>query len=350
VHLRLVLALTAVALCLVTATFWWFIDAGSPARDTPARPVAIVCPDGGKLVSPFCRWYSVKSPFNTPISTHATVDRNSRSMILRMMQSLGAFVIAVKRWSVPVYYAGTATRRYDVRMIESGLTAYAVPIPVDARPSAPFPPHDTDGAMAVVDPGTGCEYDFWRARRLGRSWTAGALARLAVNSSGIIKRGASARGSGVALGAGLIRPEELAAGVIRHALVFTLPAPYVKGGGPVPPATESDGDSSLAGALPEGARVQLDPSFDVSSLPHRWERTIARALQRYGMYLSDRGGGGVGLIAQNPQSYANNPYPWGTGSYAYLPSKLISRMRVLTLPAQFTPTIKILPSRCGRVG
>jgi hypothetical protein len=338
-----------VVVCLATASLWLVIDAGSPARVPPSRPVASLCPNGGKAVSPFCRWYLADSPFNMPIPAHATIDRESQSMTRRMTESLGAFVISVKRWSVPVYYAGTTTRRYDVRMTESGLTAYRVPIPLDARPSAPFPPQNTDGGMAVLDPSTGCEYDFWKARRLGRSWNARGVNRLRVDSSGIFKRGDSARGSGFALAAGLIRPEELAAGVIRHALVFTLPAPYVKGGGPVPPATESDGDSILPGALPEGARVQLDPAFDVSSLANRWERIIARALQRYGMYLSDRGGGGVGLTAQNPQSYRDNPYPWGDETYAYLPSMLISHMRVLALPRQFKPNVQILPSRCGRI-
>ena len=146
---------------------------------------------------------------------------------------------------------------------------------------------------------------------------------------------------------GLIRPEELKAGAIRHALVFSLPSQYVKGGGPVPPATESDGQSGLEGAIPEGARVQLAPSFDVKTLEHPWQRTIARALQVYGMYLADRGGGGVGLVAQNPQSYRRNPYSWGDRNYVYLPTKLISFMRILKLPPQYRPAIALQPSRCG---
>lgn len=316
----------------------------------PSRAsVASSCPHDGAAVSPSCRWYSPRSPFNTPIPAGAAVDPRSNQMVQLMTKSLGSFVIAVKRWSVPVYYAGTDAKRYDIRMTESGLTAYGVPIPANARPSAPFPPADTDGAMAVFDPSTGCEYDFWKARKLRSGlWSAALVNRIETASNGGYPRGASARGSGFALGAGLIRPEELDSGVISHALIFNLDAKYVKGGGPVYPATESDGESTVPGALPEGARVQLDPSFNVSTLKYRWQRTIARALQRYGMYLGDRGGGGVGLVAQNPQSYSGNPpYPWGDSVYAYLPSGLVSHMRVLTLPPQFTPRIKFLPSRCG---
>jgi hypothetical protein len=173
------------------------------------------------------------------------------------------------------------------------------------------------------------------------------VSRLTTDSNGIYRRGASARGSGFALGAGLIRPEELKAGAIKHALVFSLPSAYVKAGGPVHPATESDGQSTLEGAIPEGARVQLASSFNVEALTQPWERTIARALKTYGMYLADRGGGGVGLVAQNPQSYSRNPYSWGNGDYVYLPPKLISSMRVLKLPPQHLTKSRVLASRCG---
>jgi hypothetical protein len=296
-----------------------------------------------------CRWYSARSPFNTKINARGAIDLNSTAMVQRMIEA-GALSVAIKRWSVPVYYARSGTKRYRVRMSASGLTAYGVPIPASARPSAPFPPESTDGAMMVVDRRTACEYDFWEARKQSDgSWTAKGVNRTKISSDGIYDHGASARGSGFALGAGLIRPEELKAGAIKHALVFSLPSEYVKGGGPVRPATESDGQSALEGAIPEGARVQLAPSFDVKTLNHSWERTIARALQAYGMYLADRGGGGVGLVAQNPQSYSRNPYPWGDRNYVYLPTKLISSMRVLKLPPQYKPTIQIRPSRCGAI-
>lgn len=346
--MRSVLALAVVTIAIAVSLGIDATGVPSPTGLVSAR-VTNECPRGGKAVSPVCRWYLATSPFNTPIPTDAAVDPGSALMVQRMTESLGSFFIAVKRWSVPVYYAGTNTKRYNVRMTESALTAYRVPIPANARPSAPFPPEeDTDGAMVVFDPNTGCEYDFWEAaRQSDGSWTARGVSRIETNSGGIYRRGASARGSGFALGAGLIRPEELKAGAINHALAFSLPSDYVKGGGPVRPASESDGASTLDGALPEGARVQLDPSFDVSTLRYRWQQTIARALQRYGMYLGDRGGGGVGLVAQNPQSYAHNPYPWGNQDYARLPSELISRLRVLQLPRQFTPRISIVRSRCG---
>jgi hypothetical protein len=353
------IAVAAITLTMVVVSIDGSTSGGKPGVPAgprrgmsalPSRSFATVCPHAAKAASPRCRWYSPKSPFNRPIPAKAAVDPNSPLMVQRMVQSLGSLYVSVRRWSVPVYYAGPKTRRYTVPFAGSRLRAYGVPIPNDARPSAPFPPAHTDGQMLVFNPHTGCEYDFLNARRRASgAWTAVGVSRLTTNGAGLYPRGDSERGAGFALGAGLIRPEELKAGVMRHALVFVLPAQYVKGGGPVHPATESDGESSLPGALPEGARVQLDPSFDVSTLPHAWERTIARTLQVYGMYLADRGGGGVGLVAQNPQSYRRNPYPWGTATYVYLPSDLVSHMRVIQLPRQFAPNVTILPSRCGAI-
>ena len=43
-------------------------------------------------------------------------------------------------------------------------------------------------------------------------------------------------------------------------------------------------------AIPQGARIQLDPTFDVDAQPWpRWEKVLARALQKYGAYLGDTG-------------------------------------------------------------
>jgi len=87
----------------------------------------------------------------------------------------------------------------------------------------------------------------------------------------------------------VVRVEEIARGRIDHALVFSTNNPcrddhrY--------PATKTDGDSSRADCVPEGARVQLDPSIDLDTVAlTSAERTIATALQIYGAYAVDTGG------------------------------------------------------------
>jgi hypothetical protein len=105
------------------------------------------------------------------------------------------------------------------------------------------------------------------------------------------------RGSGFPEIAGLLRPEELREGQIRHALVFT----FTKNRRAdddrrifVPPAARSDGRHIGAQYPIEGMRFQLNPAltdkdFDVWGL-NREGKAVARALQTYGMFDGDNGG------------------------------------------------------------
>jgi hypothetical protein len=253
------------------------------------------------------------------------------------------FLIASKKWSVPIYYANSATPKTTFSLTASwaaARTMSGVPIPAGAAPDP-----SGDGHMAIIDRGTGCEYDFFRAsRRSDGSWTAAWGNTLPITGSGIFPFGTSARGSGFGLGAGLITPADIAAGSINHALVFSYPS--TKAGGPISPATESDGTTTSSGAIPMGARLQLDPTLDLNSLGLTpWQRMVARALQQYGMILGDTGGG-VSLYAQNPQSMVTG-YPWGNEAYAYLPSSLTSKMRVLAMTPQFSQINDLVPTGCA---
>lgn len=102
-----------------------------------------------------------------------------------------------------------------------------------------------------------------------------------------------ARGSGMPLIAGLIRPEEIEAGEIRHALVFAAPTnrKSLLPGGPkelCSPASRTDGGHTGIDTLPMGARLQLDPELDLESLDlSREVKVIAKALQTYGMFNGD---------------------------------------------------------------
>jgi hypothetical protein len=117
------------------------------------------------------------------------------------------------------------------------------------------------------------------------SWTAGARAASSTAGNGIAGP-VSGNAAGFALAAGVIRPEEIAAGHIDHALVFT--SPYVRNSY-VAPAVHGDGRQSDANAMPMGTHIQLDPSFDISSLS-RPQRIIAQAMKDYGAFLVDSSG------------------------------------------------------------
>ena len=88
--------------------------------------------------------------------------------------------------------------------------------------------------------------------------------------------------------------------------------------------------------MPEGARVQLDPTLDLDSLGLTdYEKTIAKALQEYGMILVDDGGG-MAFYVVHPISAKNNPdggiLP--DKDYVSLENIPADKFRVLKLPEQ----------------
>ena len=248
--------------------------------------------------------------------------------------------IATKPWTNAVYYADASTPRHDVPLSEWGQKLMNVPIPANAAA-----PSDSDGGLVVIDRQTGCEYDFAQARKGpdGR-WSARLANALPLAGSGVYPFAMAPSASGFANAAGTIMPEDIQRGRIDHALAFTMR--HTKAGGPVFPATASDGWSTVAGAIPEGARIQLDPSLNLDSLGLTpWQKLIARALQEYGMYLVDTGG----ALALRAQHSVSTPfaYPWGEGTYGYMPNSLARHLRVLKLAPQFQTVYRFVPNACA---
>jgi hypothetical protein len=306
----------------------------------PPAPTTIMAPPASD------RFFAASSPLNTPIAANPAIDGNSPAMVQQLVTEANrGWAIGANEWTATIWYADATTPRHFVPLglNPTGGTGIAdVPIPANAAVTA-----DADAEMIVVDRSTRCVYDFGRAaKRSDGTWGANFVNALSLDSSGIFPHANSNSASGFSYLAGKIRPEELAAGHIDHALVFAMSA--TKAGGPVAPATGSDGRSTLPGALPEGAHVQLDPNLNLDTLGLQpWQKTIARALQQYGMFLFDTGGS-LALYAQGNLS-TSVAYPWGTADYAYMPPALAQHLRVLELPQQFDATIgwRFMPNPCA---
>ena len=224
-------------------------------------------------------------PFDrSPVGANPKVVKRSAAMIARsLLPFVGSANLANSLdWGIPIVRASVSD---PVRRVGSFRwsydRAYATPlvrIPDDARPST-----GSDHHLVVLDGGR--ELDMWVARqRPDGKWRAGARHVLARNGPLVVpKGGVGATASNIALSVGVVRPGEIAAGRIDHALAFTTPAvrrDYVA------PATHSDGRTSARDAMPMGTRIQLDPAVDISGLP-RPTRVIAQALKTYGAYLVD---------------------------------------------------------------
>jgi len=85
-------------------------------------------------------------------------------------------------------------------------------------------------------------------------------------------------------------------GHIDHAIRFILPNPRIRAHVFVHPATHAGAPRGSVDAPPMGARFRLKANFDMSKLTPA-AQVVARAMQKYGMFLSD--GGNIALTAQN---------------------------------------------------
>ena len=299
--------------------------------------------------------YRSDSPFHQKIMDNPEIDPNSAAMVARLAKyATGGLVVATDEWAIPIFYANGSTQRYDVRLTASWLPFVNdrqieylknVPIPDSAQPDPMG-----DGHMTIIDLRQGYEYDFWQMRKVNDSWQASWGNRIDLDSTGIYPNGMSSLGSGVAGAGGLIWAQELQSGIIRRKLLFTVPPQVCAAGGPVLPATESDGTSTEANTIPEGAILQLDPSIDVNDTSHgftKLEKIIAKAMQDYGVIIGDVGSSEFGVRAVSPLSYPNNPYIELTRSedtwhgFIFLRNISISDLRVLKLPPQYDPDLSV---------
>jgi hypothetical protein len=107
--------------------------------------------------------------------------------------------------------------------------------------------------------------------------------------------------------AGVITRADAQSGHIDHAVAFAIPD--TAKGKRVWPAQRTDGASTDAYALPEGARLRLDPKLDLSKLTMTpLVRMIAEAAQKYGMVIRDRTYSTNVFVTEEPHAGETNPF------------------------------------------
>jgi hypothetical protein len=249
------------------------------------------------------RPYARSSPWNTPVGRRPTYAPDGR----RRVAAIGGELTSdPTQYTYPVY---DVTRKTPVELVRihgwysnvrgDGRTlrlqrggSVRLPIPAGAASAA-----GSDSQMILVDWRSGDEWGAWKLReRSDGSWEAENGYHYNIRWSGVPPRDPSgrpfvSRGAGVPYFAGLVRPCELARRRIGHALAFAYDYPSAEY---VYPATKSDGKGTGPSAMPEGSRLQLDPRLSARRI-RAWGCkgpcfVIAKALQRYGMYVIDNSG------------------------------------------------------------
>jgi len=258
----------------------------------PVGPVNSASPrQAANSASQVAAFYSAASFWNTPIAPHAAIDRNSAGMVSYALSACASNAVLANddAWGMGYVYAGPESKLYTI-----ACTTYCAgdtivfPIPDGALPST-----GSDHHLAVIKGSQ--ELDMWEASydRKADRWSAGSRTVTSITgwgaNCGEREHCGGAVAAGFAMLGGSIRPEEIAQGHIDHALALNTPA--TKSGYIACPATNTDGASDNPDAIPQGARVQLDPAFDVDGQAWpAWEKTVAKALQTYGAYVVDTSG------------------------------------------------------------
>jgi serine/threonine-protein kinase len=147
-------------------------------------------------------------------------------------------------------------------------------------------------------------YEMWRANIQGSNFRGGCLAVWDMTQvypeSGRGDQCSSADAAGYPIAPLLFTADELAAGEVDHAIRFILPNDAIRDGvffHPATHATNAEGGGNST--VPYGAHLRLKADFDMSRLPNDATKTLARALQTYGMFLAD--GGNIALTGQSDQ-------------------------------------------------
>lgn len=146
---------------------------------------------------------------------------------------------------------------------------------------------DGDRHVLVLDKDHLRLYELWDAYpQADGSWHAGSGAVFDLRSNTLRPAGStSADAAGLPILPGLVRYDEVAAGVIDHAIRFTVQSTQH---GYVYPATHYASDKTDPNLPPMGMRVRLKASFDVTGYPPQ-ARVILQAMKTYGLILADNG-------------------------------------------------------------
>jgi AbrB family looped-hinge helix DNA binding protein len=153
-------------------------------------------------------------------------------------------------------------------------------------PASPLVEGGSDAHILLVERDECRLYELFAARRVDGTWLAGSGATWDLDSNQLRPDGwTSADAAGLPILPGLVRYDEVAAGVIAHALRFTTNQTrraYIY------PARHYASASTSSALPPMGLRVRLEATYDTSGFSPQ-ARVIAETLKRYGMILADNG-------------------------------------------------------------
>jgi hypothetical protein len=248
----------------------------SPAA--PTAPVTALTKIGG------CQVFPANNPWNENVSK-LPVNPNSAAYIASIdstKQFLHPDFGSNPTYGIPYTVVPKSQAfvpiTFDAYGDESNPGPYPVPLnaPVESG---------SDRHVLVVDTGNCHLYEMYDARQIGTGWTCASGAVFNLNSNALRPEGwTSADAAGLPILPGLALYTEVTAGVITHALRFTVQDSQ---NGWITPATHEAGSANPA-LPPMGLRLRLKASFSLAGF-HGESLVILTALKTYGMIVADNG-------------------------------------------------------------
>ena len=291
------------------------------------------------------------SPWNTDIPLDATYYGPSdlrTAQIRKTSVSSGTVVWSVNAqqdYAIPVHQATPGGPTKTIRVLDMFGSRYdeyvTIPWPAGTEPAT-----GTDKHLVILDADGVTAHEMWHCNPIGGgNYVAASYSRTRLDGSGwnlfpysmespsnphgrdpaeAVAGVGAARAVSCGLMGGLITKEDVAAGVINHAIGMAVPREFIRRGPRVYPADPTssyyDGDSSSNGDLAYSMRLALPRGLNINSLglSAQWVM-VFDAIQRKGIFLFDVGGSGgrtgsiyseypgahsFGMTLRNTQSYA----------------------------------------------
>lgn len=254
------------------------------ARHTPA-PTRAAVPAATSLTRiGGCQVFPPNNPWNQSVA-NAPVNTNSAAYIASInstRQLLHPDFGSDPTYGIPYSVVPKAQAFVPITFNAYGAESNPGPYPVPLN--APVE-SGSDRHVLVVDAGNCHLYEMYDAQQVGAGWTCASGAVFDLNSNVLRPNGwTSADAAGLPILPGLALYNEVASGVINHALRFTVDATQ---NGFIHPATHDAGLANPA-LPPMGLRLRLKASFSLAGF-HGEALVILRALKTYGMIVADNG-------------------------------------------------------------
>jgi len=247
------------------------------------------------------RAFTDTSYWNTPLPSDAPVDPASHAIISFLTHDNASPFVTFSgtgpggRWGHPIYWSKPSDPSYAIQ----NSCAFVMPAEFGfvRIPKSAHPDPGTDSDMTVYDVQRGVVYALWHAQYDPATghWSSCGGTAYYLDSNGLDGRLAQSDQPANTGHRGLppptyaVRWDEIQAGHIDHLLRINV---NTTGCAHVFPMTGDECGTRDPGAPPEGTRIRIDPSIDLSTLHLSHAALIvAQALQRYGAIIGDQTGG-----------------------------------------------------------